>query len=251
MPSTRTTTMSTPISLNTQHGVARPPAYPQLLSLSVELVDLIVVSVCADDADGSLRLRALSLLSKCFTSACQKALFRAVTLQPTKFALDNQEENGPDTQSRFATLVRESPHLAAFVKTLTYRFPYGSREERTDISNSKLASALSKLVNVTEVHLEGSEGEKTSWGWRQIRHLTVFEETRERRQGPGGVDAQLLRIMERPTTKLLRMRNIEISIEQISKCPGVDNLQLDNTILAYPPSAYRYIDLNVATLILL
>jgi hypothetical protein len=60
--------MSTPISLNAQHSVARPPAYPQLLSLPVELVGLIIGSVCADDADGSLSLRALSLLSKCFTS---------------------------------------------------------------------------------------------------------------------------------------------------------------------------------------
>ncbi|TEB31696.1 hypothetical protein FA13DRAFT_1791455 [Coprinellus micaceus] len=115
--------MSTPVPFDVQRSAGRAPILPRSLKLPLELLDLIVGHVCAafDHCD----LRSLSLTAKRFTSACQKVLFEAVTLQPAKFVLDDHEQIGPGTAERFAILISESPHLAAFVKALRYRVVYG------------------------------------------------------------------------------------------------------------------------------
>lgn len=140
------------------------------------------------------------------------------------------------------SLVRESPHLAAFVKRLVYRFPCAWRRKRTDIGNHDLASALSKLVNVTELHLEASEPPKTpSDTWREVEYVVVFEKS-ERLREDSGADVQLLRIMERSATKTLRLRNLNMSIQHFVSCSGIERFELHDTLITGPSDCDWFVD---------
>lgn len=174
-----------------------------------ELVDIILENLANDGLEISkTALRSFCLAGKALVPLCQKRLFREVVLQPDVFEMPTGlVESRHNITRLFAKLVQERPHLADYVRHLTYRYSNGGEVGKV------VEEALKKLrlVSHLELHVENP--------WET--GTTYFSD------GPRHAQA-ILSLVQRPQLRTLVLRNMELPMYALANCMQLRSIELDN-----------------------
>ena len=215
-------------------------ARPSLPDLPVELLKTIVQDLkdLVDDEDENedwmLELRALSLVSKALTAPCQESLFEVADMEPPKFRFGKDIYRGSDTLSAFPKLIKQSPHLALYIRHFTITFPLNPESKLTGEVGDEIAEALEHITNLAGLPIR-HEDETYRKAWA-INISAMQASTRFERLGRA--IAELLG----PRLQYLVLQNVTISVSDLAQCTSLEGLHLRNAGLAESPNTRSVLD---------
>ncbi|RXW19101.1 hypothetical protein EST38_g6761 [Candolleomyces aberdarensis] len=160
-------------------------------------------------------LKSCCLVSRSFLPVCQKHIFHTILMAPSRTIIKSSNVSTPNRTAQFAKLVVGSPHLASYVRKLTYRV------FQTDPLEPSIAAALEKLGNVEELELEFLDGAGDVVS-RWKRFTAVHERWRE----------AFVAMIRNPRLKSLTLRKT-LNLHESTIVPGEGSSQDDSTQQIY------------------
>lgn len=207
----------------------RPDA-ANLTDFPVELLEKIIGEIVTTHDNWQADVYSLCLVNRSFVAPCQAALFENVTMRSPPGSHIHFTPNEPeDLTARFSASIRAGPHLAQYVRSLTYIVPMGAPV----VTDPNVVFALGKMTRLTEFHLgvDTSEGRyRYTYPWMYEGHRTP-EKTdlcgSDHFQRDAVHADALLSVLRLPSLGLLSLKKVKISTRALYGAPGLKTLRLE------------------------